>query len=278
MKQFILTSFLIVLTCPFLSYSKNLEVIGTVVAQELSYGHSYSIYKAEEVPTTYLIVRVDNPIQGVEASKYILVSFMWNKGSLILDRNNSKWQFKLSRNKGCDSNLKKLQYVFFGSKQVSGIQPRFLRTSAYDNETIPFDFKLPCYTTNLKKMQKMDSPTSVSKDTEEESYVTENSLWINPQQTPLKVFFGGEDKFTNMSDKTISQFVLGCVIEQSDAFQVVKLFPVEKSEFRPNGTAFSVNNAGSASSMDKLYTCYEMKAKLTAVRVKFEDDSIWELK
>jgi len=277
MKQILLTIFLSLMFSPCLTYAKGLEVMGKIVAFELSYGHNYSIDKTQEVPRKYLVARVDEIIKGDKKSKYILVSFAVNKGEVNFYDKNS-WNFKLSKRSSCNTTLRKLQYVFFGSEKVSGIQPRLLRTVGYEDEILPLDSTLPCYDTNLKKMEENNLSTPVSKGSEKESYVLEVSLWLNLPEFPMTIFFGGIDEFTNKTNKTISEFNLGCVTNENNQIQLKQIFEVKKIKISPSKESFEVNNASLAPSMDKLYICYQMKAKLTAVRVKFEDNSIWELK
>jgi len=280
MKQILLIFLLILLVGSYPVNAKQLEVKGTIVAREKSYGH---IYQDDEIQTSLLIVRLENIVKGEEKSKYILVSYKWQLKDEVnpeFENQTTSWSFLLSPKKSCKSALRDLQFTFFGGQKISGIQPRFLRNIGSENEPLPFDTKLPCYESRATKVQKIVKfpETQNSAENYRPSFVIEDGLWIDHPQTPLKVFFGGIEEFTNTSNKSISEFGLGCVINPNNDFQVIKSFPVEMRGLNPNQTIFTTESTGTSASMDKLFTCFEMKAKLAAISVKFADNSVWEIK
>ena len=281
MKRLALIFCLVIIVYPFLCYSKSIEIIGTIVALKLNLeGHSYSEYKMAEIPKSYLIVRIDELVKSTEESKYVLVSFIGDRGESDFGNPNSFWKFKLTRNKACDANLRDLQFAFFGRKQTSGVLPRLLRTPGYENEALPFDSKLSCYATNLKNTQEIRKANADSKRVEAEydSFVLEKALWLNPTETPLKVYFGRLDEVANTTDKPISEFKFGCVSFQDNAYQIKHSFEVEKVKVPAKKRAYLAVSNGNSEYMDELYTCYQMKSKVAVVWVKFEDNSLWKLK
>jgi hypothetical protein len=108
--------------------SKKITIEGTVVARERLYGH---IYDGERIDPKLLVVRVDKTISGNTGARHILVDYQWrpDDGDTPYDGEYpSRWTFKLSAEKICETSLERIQFVEFGRDEITGILPRFNRS------------------------------------------------------------------------------------------------------------------------------------------------------
>ena len=264
------------------SNSSKLLLNGTVVAEEAFYGH---IYDSDKVHPYLLIVRIDEVFKGEINSKYILVNYYWRlKDDVRVEgAKYSQWKFQLYREKSCNSSIGKLQFVMFGRLgEITGMMPRFKRSQGITVEEIPFDESLPCYRLKRDGFSPVRSSriTEIkAPETDTEYYVLENERWLNFPETPLEIGLmpGGELYLRNSSEKQINGFRLACVSENKGGrLNIAAEMPDVTYKLKSKEKKWSINSTGSDDYMRELKTCYDKNAKLSVVRVNFDDGSVWQ--
>lgn len=263
--------------------SKKITIEGTVVASERLYGH---IYDSEKIVPRLLVVRVDKTIFGNIGTRHILVDYQWrldDKDTPYDGEYASRWTFKLSAEKICETSLERIQFVEFGRNEITGILPRFDRS--WDLRPEPLDLKqqLPCY--KLKrgnfsliawgKDEAIRMP-SATKD----FFVIEDDLWINLPGAPLvlELRTNGTPLLRNISDVDVTDHALGCVHKTARGFAVSKAFPAEKSLIHPGLGILITNSNGTNDFMTPFKICRDVGSVLAVVKVGLAGGRVWEVK
>ena len=287
MKQILLVVFIFILfQIPCLAQTSKLKVLGTVIAEQRSFGH---IYSDKNINLNYLIVRLDKIIEGQEKSNYVLIKHKWklkDYPTLLDTENESQWNFSLKPDNGCSKSLREIQFALFGDDKgkISGLLPALKRKQGAETEQLPFSVTLPCYQIDYKnsKINQSFTPRQRSADlTGSNLFVLETELFENESNTPLEISWFGNGGFiyTNVSPKLITSFQLGCVIKNENTIQIISKMPVTVESVEPNSSLLTPKASdGTTDNMDELYTCYQSKAKLTVIEVNSKDGLVWKLK
>jgi hypothetical protein len=263
--------------------SKKLTIEGTVVARERLYGH---IYDGEKIEPKLLVVRVDKTISGNTGARHILVDYQWrmdDKDTPYDGEYPSRWTFKLSAEKICETSLERIQFVEFGRDEITGILPRFNRSWDLRPEPLDLKVQLPCY--KLKrgnfsliawgKDEGIRMP-SASKD----FFVIEDDLWINLPGAPLALELrtNGIPLLRNISDEDVTDHSFGCVRKTAAGFTVSKAFPAEKSLIHPGPGILITNSNGTNDLMTPFKICRDLGSVLTVVKVGLAGGGVWEVR
>jgi hypothetical protein len=263
--------------------SKKITIEGTVVARERLYGH---IYDSESVVPQLLVVRVDKAIFGNIGARHILVDYQWR----LDDKNTpydgvyaSRWTFKLSAEKICETSLERIQFVEFGRNEITGILPRFDRSWNLRPEPLDLKQQLPCY--KLKRGN--FSLISWGKDeairmppATKDFFVIEDDLWINVPGAPLALELrtNGTPLLRNISDVDVTDHALGCVRKTAGGFAVSKAFPAEKSLIHPGPGILITSSDGTNDFMTPFKVCRDLGSVLAVVKVRLAGGHVWEVR
>jgi hypothetical protein len=287
MKQIVLFVFIFILfQIPCSAQKSKLKVLGTVIAEELSFGH---IYSDKIINIKHLIVRLNKVIEGKEESQYILIKYKWrlkDYPTSLDTENESQWEFSLKKDNSCNKSLREIQYALFADDKgkINGLLPALKRKQGAETEQLPFSVTLPCYQINYKnsKINPSFTPRQRSSDlTGSNLFVLETELIENEPNTPFIIswFGNGSLIFTNVSPKLITSFQLGCTIKRENTIQILSRMSVTIQNVDPDSSLLTPKaSGGTTDNMDELFTCYQSKAKLTVIEVNSKDGSVWKLK
>jgi hypothetical protein len=264
--------------------TKRLEIEGTVVARERLFGH---IYDDREVNPRLLVVRVDKVIKGKINNPHILVNYQWrlyDKGTPLEDQFASKWNFRLTEKKFCDSVLRDIQMVEWGPKgTITGILPRFERAWALPSVFIDLGERLPCYELkrgNFALQADGRNPGIVMPTRDKDFFVLDEDLWTNAPDSPLEIRLQANSTpfLQNVSGREIDGYTLGCVRKISDGFATSKFFPVTKDHFPVGSATRSSWSDGTNDFMEQFKICRDLKSMVSVSRVLFSNGDTWEIK
>jgi len=268
-----------------LSQKTNLQVSGTIVGEERLFGH---IYSRTALQRKILLVRVDSILKAEERSQYILVQRTYRLADYpepVDLAGNHQWRFKLKREKSCDSSLRSLQFAFFSDNagQTVGLLPRIRAREQSTAVQLSFSQLLPCYTVAPNGIRQVSSDSDLEKvpdgNTFASPFILDQDLFSNLSGTPVRLSWSvnGGVNATNISDKRITSFTLGClsVGETPKSFETFEEFPTslaaQQTQLSPRGSD------GTTDDMYSLYTCYKQHAMLAVIAATYEDGTKWRL-
>jgi hypothetical protein len=98
---------------------------------------------------------------------------------------------------------------------------------------------------------------------------------ISPS-SPLKlVTYRNGYKVTNVSDKRIVKYTLGCALEEDKKLRIVHVLPPQESSLEPG---MQMGHATIDNPDEAIFECIEKrKSKLAVVEVDFADGAAWRL-